>query len=179
MKTNMKNTSKITFSALMAALATAVMLLSYLPYLIYAIPAIAGLFIMIVTIELNKKWAFMAYAVSAILVFLIADFESRFLYVFFFGYYPIMKALIEQINKAVIEWPIKIAVFNLSVLAVYVIFSKFFAFSVDEFGEFGKYSAYILLALGNIVFVLYDIAVSRVSMAYMSILHSKIKKLLR
>ncbi len=134
---------------------------------------------MVLVIEINKKWAFMAYIVSAILVFLLADPESRFLYVFFFGYYPIAKALIEKINKPVFEWPIKILIFNVSVLSVYLIFSSFFAFSMDDFGELGKYGAYILLALGNAVFVVYDIAVSRMSMAYMVVLHPKIKKILK
>ncbi len=133
---------------------------------------------MITVIEINKKWALMSYIVSAVLVFLLADMESRFLYVFFFGYYPILKALVEKINKPVIEYPIKIAVFNASVLAVYIIFASFFDFSVSDFGELGKYGAYILLFLGNIVFVLYDIAVSRMAMAYMQILHQSSKRFL-
>ncbi len=134
---------------------------------------------MVVVIEINKKWAFMAYIVSSVLVFMLADPESRFLYVFFFGYYPIAKALIEKMHKPIIEWPIKILIFNASVLSVYLIFSSFFDFSMSEFGELGKYGAYILLALGNVVFVVYDIAVSRMSMFYMIVVHPKIKKILK
>ena len=163
----------------MASLATVFMLLSFFPYFVYAIPAVAGLFIMVVVIEIDKKWALMAYMVSAVLVFLFADVESRFLYVFFFGYYPIAKALIEKMRKPILEWPIKFIIFNVSVISVYVIFSSFFNFSLDEFGELGKYGAYILLALGNVVFVLYDIAVSRFSMFYMVVLHPKIKKIIK
>lgn len=163
----------------MASLATAFMLLSFFPYFVYAIPAFAGLFIMVVVIEINKKWALMAYVVSSILVFMLADPESRFLYVFFFGYYPIAKALIEKMHKPIIEWPIKVIIFNASVLSVYLIFSSFFDFSMSEFGELGKYGAYILLALGNVVFVVYDIAVSRMSMFYMIVVHPKIKKILK
>jgi len=163
----------------MASLATAFMLLSFFPYFVYAIPAFAGLFIMVVVIEINKKWALMAYIVSSILVFMLADPESRFLYVFFFGYYPIAKALIEKMHKPIIEWPIKVIIFNASVLSVYLIFSSFFDFSMSEFGELGKYGAYILLALGNVVFVVYDIAVSRMSMFYMIVVHPKIKKILK
>ncbi len=176
---NLKQTSKITLSAIMASLATVFMMLSFFPYFVYAIPAVAGLFIMVVVIEIDKKCAFMAYMVSAVLVFLFADPESRFLYVFFFGYYPIAKALIEKMRKPVLEWPIKFVIFNASVISVYVIFSSFFSFSLDEFGELGKYGAYILLALGNVVFVLYDIAVSRFSMFYMAILHPKVKKIIK
>lgn len=176
---NLKQTSRITLSAIMASLATAFMMLSFFPYFVYAIPALAGLFIMVVVIEIDKKWALMAYIVSAFLVFMFADPESRFLYVFFFGYYPIAKALLEMMHKPVLEWPIKFLIFNASVISVYLIFSSFFSFSMDEFGEFGKYGAYILLGLGNIVFVFYDIAVSRFSMFYMAVLHPKIKKIMK
>ena len=165
---------------MMAALATAFMLLSFFPYLTYAIPAIAGLFIMTVVIEINNKWALLSYIVSAILVMIFAEFESRFLYVCFFGYYPMVKALVEKIGKSFIEWIIKFAVFNASVLSVYLIFSKVFdSLALEDFGELGKYGAYILLVLGNVVFVLYDITISRAAMVYMKILHPKIKRLLR
>ena len=177
MNNNLKQTTKITLSAMMAALATVFMLLSFFPYLTYAIPAISGLFIMVVVIEINKKWAVLSYLVSAVLVMIFANIESQFLYVFFFGYYPIAKALIEKLNKPVIEWIIKFAVFNLSVLSVYLIFSKVFdALPLEDFGELGKYGAYILLVLGNIVFVLYDITVSRIAMVYIRVLHPKIRK---
>ena len=176
---NIKQTSRITLSAIMASLATALMLLSYFPYFVYAIPALAGLFIMILVIEINIKWATMAYIASAVLVFLLADPESRFLYVFFFGYYPIAKAAIEKMHKPFLEWPIKVVIFNASVISVYLIFSSFFSFSMDEFGELGKYGAYILLALGNVVFVVYDIAVSRMAMFYMAVLHPKVKKIFK
>lgn len=164
---------------MMAALATVFMLLSYFPYMTYAIPAVSGLFIMAAVIEINKRWAFMSYTASAVLVFLLGDPESKFLYIFFFGYYPIAKSLIEKLNKGVFEWIIKFAVFNASVLSVYLIFANFFGFSMEDFGELGRYGAYILLLLGNIVFVVYDIAVSRMALFYIYRLHSKIKKLLR
>lgn len=176
----LKQTSKITLSAIMASLATALMLLSYFPYFIYAIPAFAGLFIMVVVIEINKKWALMAYIVSAVLIFLLADPESRFLYVFFFGYYPIVKALIEKMQKPILEWPIKFLIFNTSVLSVYLIVASLFGFSMEnDFDVLGKYGAYILLALGNVVFVVYDIAVSRMSMFYLYVVHPKLKKILK
>lgn len=164
---------------MMSALATVVMLMSYFPYMTYAIPAVAGLFIMAALIETDKKWAFLSFAASAVLVFLSGDPESKFLYIFFFGFYPIVKALIEHLNKRALEWILKFAVFNAAVLSVYLIFAKFFGFSLEEFDEFGKYGAYILLLLGNIVFVIYDIAVSRVAVFYIRVLHPKIKKFLR
>lgn len=175
----MKKTTKITFSAIMAALAVAVMLTAYFPYLTYAIPAMAGLFIMAVVIELDLKWALGAYLSSAVLVFLFAEPESKLLYIFFFGYYPIIKAILEKSRKPLLEWLIKIIVFNAAVLMVYWGFDKVIGFSMDEFGELGKYGAYLLLVLGNAVFVLYDIAVSRIAITYMGVLHPKIKKIFK
>ena len=37
---------------------------------------------------------------------------------------------------------------------------------LTEFGEFGKYSVYILLGLGNLLFVVYDIALTNIMSAY-------------
>lgn len=175
----MKQNTKITLSAMMAALATAFMLLSYFPYLTYAIPAVAGLFIMVTVIEINCKWAAGAYLSSAVLVFLLAEPESKLLYITFFGYYPIVKALLEKFRKPVAEWAVKILLFNSAVLLVYFVFAGAFGVSVEDFGEWGKYGAIGLLGLGNIVFVLYDIAVSRMAMVYMAVLHPKLKKLFK
>ena len=176
----MKNTSKITFSAIMSALAVVIMLISYFPYLTYAIPAIAGLCVMVVLIETNYKWAVFSYISSAVLVFTKhSQICSLRLYLFLFGYYPILKSLIEKINKQIFEWIIKIIIFNTSILLVYGVFSKLFALSLDDFGALREYGVAILLILSNIVFIVYDIAVSRMSMVYLNMLHPKINKLFK
>ena len=164
---------------MMAALAVSFMLLSYFPYLTYAIPAFAGLFIMAVVIEINYKWAFVSYLASAVLVFLFAEPESRLLYVFFLGYYPILKALLERMKKPVTEWILKIFFFNAAVLLVYFVFAKPLGIDLSDIPLLGKYGALILLGLGNIVFVLYDIAVSRMAGVYLGVVRPKIKGILK
>ena len=159
----------------MAALAASFMLLSYFPYLTYAIPAVSGLFIMITVIELGNKWALGSYCASVLPIILFAEIECKLLYIMFFGFYPVVKAATEKIRKPVIEWPVKIAVFNLAVLLTYMFFAKLFDISLEEFNEFGKYSAVLFLLAGNIVFVLYDIAVSRMAMFYLVVIKPKFK----
>lgn len=164
---------------MMAALASAFMLLSYFPYLTYTIPAVAGLFIMIIVIEIDCKWAIGGYIASAFLVFLLAETESKLMFIGFLGFYPILKALVERIGKTVIEWVIKIICFNISIGIIYLILSKIVGFSAEDFGTLGKYGVWVLLAFGNIVFVLYDIAVSRMAMFYVGMIRPKLRKIIR
>ncbi len=171
----MNKTKKITFCAIMAALAAAIMLGSYFPYLTYAIPALAGVFIMISVIEIDLKWAMASYVASAVPVFFMAETECKMLYILFFGYYPVLKAWTEKFRKPVLEWIIKIVVFNIAVVTAYSIFSKLFGFSLEDFEILGKYGALVFLAVGNVVFVLYDIAISRMAMFYMIIIKPKLK----
>ncbi|MGI6279480.1 MAG: hypothetical protein ACOYJS_02850 [Acutalibacteraceae bacterium] len=172
----MKQSNKITLSGLMAALACVFMLLSYFPYLTYGIPALAGLFIMVTVIEIDCKWAAGAYLTSAVLVFLFAEPESKLMYITLLGYYPIVKALIERIDKPLIEWVIKISIFNAAVFLVYFVLAGLFSISLDDLGKRGKYGTALLLALGNGAFVLYDIALSRISAVYMAMLHKTLRK---
>lgn len=173
---DLKQNAKITLCAITASLSTAIMLVSYFPYLTYAVPAVSGLVLMMPLIEINYKWSLCAYVVSGVLSLLIAEPESASMFVFFFGYYPIVKSLIERINKIVAEWLIKIGIFNIAVVAAYLFITFIMGIPFDEFGEFGKYGLFILLALGNVVFVVYDIAISRMSMLYMARLHKHIAK---
>ncbi len=164
---------------MMAALASAVMLVSFFPYLTYAVPAVAGLFIMVAVIETNIKWAFITYIVSAVITFLMAEPEAKMLYVLFFGYYPILKAIFEKPKSRVLEYLLKFAVFNAAVLLNYLLIAPVMGFSVEDFGEFGKYSAIVLLVGANIVFPIYDLAVSQMSQFYMVRVHPSVKRIFK
>lgn len=175
----MKNTKNITLCAVISALSAVFMLLGYFPYFTYAVPAVAGLFFIVPLIEINKKYALFSYIVSSVLVLLIAEPETKVLFVLLFGYYPIIKAVIEKLKKPVCEWLIKIAVFNISVLLCYAILKLLTNIDVDDFGVLGKYGAYIFLMISNIAFVLYDIAISKVTVFYLWRLHGKVENILK
>ena len=153
----MKTTKKVTLSAVMAALAAVLMLVSYFPYLTYAVPAVAGLCVMVIVIEINCKWALLSYFTASFFTFLFAETESMLMFICFFGFYPILKCLIEKIKNYVLEWILKLLSFNICIVGVYFILSKVFMISLDDMGEFAKYGEVILLLLANFVFVFYDI----------------------
>ena len=101
---SLKRTGKVALCGVMAALSTVIMLLSYFPYLTYAVPAVAGLLFVILSIEVGPKWSFMSYAATAVLVFLLAEQEAKIMFIAFFGYYPIVKGLVESLRKPALEY---------------------------------------------------------------------------
>lgn len=163
----------------MASLSIVVMLTSYFPYLTYAIPAIAGLFMMVPLIECGVTWGIGTYIASAAIVFITGETEAKLLYVLFLGYYPILKSLIERIKKQAIEWILKLLCFNVVAIAFYYVSSMLFAVSFDDFGDFGKYGALVFLAICNVVFVIYDVGISRIASHYMVALHDRVKKIIK
>ena len=102
------------------------MMLSYFPYFTYAVPAVTGLLVMVLVIELGLRWAFAAYIAASLLIFLFAEPESKLMYICLFGYYPILKAIIEKFKKPLFEWILKLLVFNAAVVLVYFIFAGLF-----------------------------------------------------
>ena len=163
----------------MSALAVVMMLGAYFPYLTYTIPAFAGLCIMVVLLELGAKWAISAYITSAVLTLLFCEPEAMLMYVFLFGYYPILKAFIEKINKPLLEWPIKMIFFNVVVILVYSFIAQLFGVNMSDTNDFGKYTVYIVLAVANVVFVIYDITVAKMATFYIYIIKPKLNKLLK
>lgn len=174
-----KNTGKIALCGVMSALSVSIMLLSYFPALTYAIPAIAGVVFIILVIETDVKWALSAYAATCVLVMLLAEPEAKLMFVAFFGYYPIIKGVIERLRRPLVEYLIKFAVFNVAVIAAYVVIIYVLDMPIEEMGDLGKYSSLVLLGMGNVTFFVYDFAVSRIVELYLHTLHKKLKRLVR
>ena len=164
---------------MLAALAAVICLTAYFPYVTYAAPAVAGLMLLPAVIEINKKWAFGTYIASLLPVLLLAENEAKLLYVFFFGWYPIVKAILDAMKKRVYEWLIKIVVFNVAILSAYGVISLITDVTLEEFGQFGKYTALVLLLTGNVVFVLYDFAINQVAAFYWTRIHKQISRIFK
>ena len=169
----MKKSVKITFASITAALVSALMSASLIPNITFAVPAVAGLLMIPVFAQCGVIWALLSFFVSALTSFFISDKTSWLLFVCFFGFYPILKPLIEKIKKPVIEWTLKLLIFNSSAVICY-----FVEILIIDL----KLKLWLLAAafiLGNIVFVLYDIAVSRVVAFYYLRLDIKISMILK
>ncbi len=176
----MRNSGKIALGGLISALCLVCMFLTGLiPFATIALPAIAGVLLIVVVIELGKRWALLVYAaVSLLSILLTADMEAKLLFILFFGYYPILKAVVEKMSNRLLQWTCKLAVFNAAAIGAYLL--AVFVFSLPvQLELFGVSIPLVLLLAGNVVFVIYDYAVTALTSVYVLQFQSKIHKRLK
>ncbi len=168
----------------MAALSLVCLLLTVFPFATYALPALASVFLMPVVIECGARWATAVYVAEAAAALLITpDIEAKLLFVAFFGYYPILKSLTERSRLRALEWLGKLVVFNAAVVASYAALSLLgFSLEVFRFGNAALPLWIFLLAFllaGNVIFVLYDIALTRLLPLYFSRFQPMLRRIFR
>ncbi|MDD3231590.1 MAG: hypothetical protein PHE09_20630 [Oscillospiraceae bacterium] len=172
-------TVKVAFCGIATALALVFICLGGLiPVMTYAMPALAGLMLMPVVAELGVSWAWPVYAASAVLGMLLGpDKDAAVIYVLFFGYYPIMKAVIERhAHSKLLCLLLKLALFNVIAVAVFYINIYLLNVPKSSFTIAGFYLPGVLLLLGNFVFLLYDYAAGGVVVFYFRRLHGVVSK---
>lgn len=177
----MNKSIRLAFCGILTALCTMLLFLTGLISIgTYALPALAGMLLIVAVVELGAGWAWPVYiAVSVLSVLLAGDKEAAMLFVLFFGYYPILKALIEKKKKKYLAFILKFAVFNVSMIVCFFISIKFLGVPEDSFTFHGVYLPWILLVLGNAAFVLYDYAISALVLAYYQRFHKIVGKWLK
>lgn len=166
---------------IVSALSIVLMFLtSVIPSLTYALPAAAGILLTVIVIEIDKKWAFGVYAaVSLLSVLLIADKEAALMYIMFFGYYPILKGVFEGKLNPIVSWILKFAVFNIGVVLATIISVYVFNIPFDEMEKYGIKAAIGLLAAGNVVFLIYDFAMTNLIKLYLLKWRKSFRKIFR
>lgn len=173
MKNKTKNTA---VCGLMIALSVVLMMLTTLiPVFMYVIPIVTGLLVLFVSDISNKKWGTGVYFSTAFLsLLLITDKEAALTYTLFFGYYPLIKEIIEKAPR-ILAWGLKLILFNLASVGIGVISFYVFGVAGDEYDEFGKYTIPILLVMANVAFLLYDICLTK-NRALLTRLSDKFKR---
>ncbi len=146
-----------------AAALSAVLMLSegLLPVLMYVMPILTGLIVMFAADIINKKYAFGVFAATSLISMLFSvDKEAALTYITFFGYYPLLKDVYERLPK-IAAWLVKLVNFNAATVLTALTAIYIFGIPAEDYGGFGRYSALILLAMANLVFVLYDISLTK------------------
>ena len=176
-KQKIKKSTQVAMGGLISALSIVIMFLTGLiPFGEYAFPAFAGLVLISIVVDVNFKTAMVVYvAVSILGLFVVPVKESAILFLFFFGFYPSIYLQLNRIKSKPLKVIVKFLIFNVCVITAYLIFINLFS-SPEEFMEFGRYTAYIMLALGNIFFVIYDLAVKSSYFLYIYKIRPKVIK---
>ena len=145
--------------AMTAALSVVVMLLGAVLELgMYAAPLFAGLFFIPVGWRFGRKYHVMLYVVSSVLCFLLVpNVEENLMLAGLFGWYPIVRPWLQKLPKF-LRLPLKLLVFNAAVIAVEALVLLVL---VPE--SLGSVLLWIMLALGNVTFLLYDILIPRMT----------------
>lgn len=83
----MSKSIRVAFCGIMTAFCTLLMFLTGLvPVGTYALPALAGVLLIVVVIEMGTGWAWSVYAASSVLsLFIAGDKEAAMLYIVFSG----------------------------------------------------------------------------------------------
>ncbi len=177
----MKQSMKLAFCGVIAALSTVLMFLTGLaPTATLALPAIAGCLLIPVVVEAGLAWGAGVYGVCCVLSFLLApDREAFLFYLLFFGYYPVLYAVLGRIRGRVLRYAAKLLVFNAAIalevlLSVYVL-----GVPMESFFILGWIGPVVMWLLANAVFILYDLALDGLILQYYRRLHPRLGKLLK
>lgn len=143
---------------MMAALGVVLMVLGAVLELgMYACPLFAGLCFIPIGQKYGRKYHIMLYVAAAILCFLLVpNIEENLVFAGFFGWYPILRPSLQKLPK-VLGWICKVMIFNGIVIAI-----EWLVVTVLVPEVMGGAVWILMLVLGNILFVAYDLLVPRV-----------------
>lgn len=175
----MKTSQRLALCGVVSALAAVMLLMTVFPYATYALAAMAGIVLIPAALECGTRYAVLSYIATAMLALLITpDIEAKWLFILFFGYYPIVHLRL-QIRRGAWVWGVKLVLFNLAAVADFLIMTMVLNVPREEFVIAGVYVPWVLLIAANAVFVLYDMALYRVSAMYRVRLHPLVKKMMK
>jgi len=160
-----RHTKTITVCALMIALSCVSLCFgSILPTGQLGFAALAALFGVAAVVETGLKGGAAVYIGALLLSLLIsADKTPSILYGLFFGYYPLLKSFAERRRSRVVEWVVKLAVMNAALTAIVLLF-RGLVFDIQSLTD----SLLVVYIAANVVFVIFDLGVTRVVGFYVS-----------
>lgn len=166
-----KRTQKLATSAILCSASVVILYIgAFFNIMDLSIAALAGYIIVWSVIEMNLKTACMIYAVTSILAFLLTP--QKFVavvYLLFFGIYPLFKSLFERLHY-IVAWVLKLSFFNTGLLLIVTA-----CVYLLKLPDTGMGFDIALFALGNLAFILYDIATSKLITLYFIKIRSRLR----
>lgn len=171
---------KTAFCGVLGAMSVVLLLLgNVLQVGTYAAPMLACFLLVPVQEEFGNREALLLYLTVAFLsMIMVPDKELALFYILVLGYYPVVKAELDRLRSRVLRWGLKFLFFNLAVLLMYALLLAFFAGPAlrEEFLSAGTVMLVLLWATVNVSFLLCDLALNSIRLAYRLRLRPKLKR---
>lgn len=163
------NARKVAFCAMLSALVVAILAVgSVIGVLDLSLSLIAGAVVLLADLEFSAGYGWSVFAVSGVLSFLLPVKTPAFLFVLFFGWYPLFRKAIFRVKKPV-RILIKVTLFEV-LTAIYLFVSMHFLGAAEQ-----PFWMTLLIALSaNLMFGLYEPALDRVIRFYEDRLRGKL-----
>lgn len=174
----MKTTKKVTISAMLTALGTALMLLgSMIEVLDLSVCAIASLIVVFVYLELGSPYTWLVWLCTSLCTALIYSGSIVWVeYFLVFGIYPLLKAYIEKLPRLV-WWPVKIVFINAVIWMIFAVCELLLG--IPFFGEDKMIMKVMVYVLMNVAFVAYDMFITVMVRLYYDRIRHRFKRFLK
>lgn len=175
----MRQTKKVTLSAMIVALGTVFMVLGgFIEVLDLSVCALASLLVVFAYIEIGKPYYWLVWICTSLATFLLSPGKQLWiLYLAIFGIYPILKAFFERIKNRSVWLVLKLVYINIILVAFTLVWE--FVFSVPLFVFDNKLFVAIAYAVVNVGFIAYDAFISVMVRLYFVKLRPRFKSLLK
>lgn len=158
-----------------AALSLVLMLLgSVLAVFTYACPMLVGMLLVLIREELGVKWSVTLWLAISLLAFmLVPEVEMTAVFLGIFGWYPSVKPALDRLPKFVGRFG-KLALLNGAAVAVYAVLMHVMGMEDMPAGILGWVA---LFAAANLVFLCYDMVLTRMRRVMVPVLHHFLQRI--
>lgn len=165
-------TRRITACAVLCGLNIVIMYLgTVIEVLDLSASVVASLACIFAVIEMGGSFPWLIYAVTGVLSLILLPFPKTvaFIYVLFSGYYPILKAHIERLNRP-FAWVAKLILFNVALTGLVAL--SIWVLHIPD----GLFEANVFVyLLGNVTFIVYDIALTGLITTYLQVWRKRLR----
>ena len=157
----------IAFPAVLGALSLVMLYFACLmPTGLWGWTAVAGLGPLAVVASRNVKSGFLCWGgVSILALLLLPDKFCAVLFLVLFGLYPMVKAVAERMKQPVLQYVVKFAFFD-AALSLLLLFAR--ALVLGSLPDvITQQSLWLLYLLGNLIFLVYEIGLTRLIRFYL------------
>ncbi len=164
-----QKTHELALASILGATAVVLLMLGgIVPLSTYACPVLASLAILVAGEECRTRCAWLCFVAAAILGLLLGpDKESALLFAFL-GYYPLLQPKLDALRPAPVRMAVKLALAITAVGTMYALILFVFRLEVvvQEFYAASPAVLWTTIALGVLLFLMYDLALHRLAAYY-------------